>query len=152
MPVIPLIVDVIFPERDIADGQIKEIIGMRRVLKAVHGDVRFLVELLCDTPGEGIQLHAVELRAGHGLRQHPKEISDAAGRLQYVARFEVHAAHGVVNRPYDLGAGVVRVQYRTPRRFVFLRRQQLLQFRVFTGPFRVAGIESLCQTAPTDIL
>ena len=81
LTVIAPVMDLVLAKGHVAHGKVKEIVRVIGVLKAVHGDVRFLIELLGNPPGEGIQLHAVELRTLHPLRQKAEEVADAAGGL-----------------------------------------------------------------------
>ena len=48
-------------KRHIAKHHIKVIVWQLRVLKSLHGDIRFLVELLRYRSRQRVNLHAVEL-------------------------------------------------------------------------------------------
>ena len=82
--VVAAVVYLKFPKRHIAKHHIKVIIGQLRILKALHGDFRFLVELLCDFACQRVDFHTVELGACHAFGQKPEEIARAAGRLQNI--------------------------------------------------------------------
>ena len=53
-----------------------------------HGDVGLGVELLGNTPADGIQLHAVKTAVSHFLRQHTAEIAYTTGRLYVPTDFD----------------------------------------------------------------
>ena len=89
-------------------GQIKIVIRVIGVFKAVNGNIRFLVKLLGNPPGETVQLYAVEFRIRHGLRQEAKEVADAHRRLQHGPRLVVHIFHRLINGLNDGGAGIGR--------------------------------------------
>ena len=70
-----------FPKRHIAKYHIKVVVWEFGILKALHGNFRFLVKLLCDFACQRVDFHAVEFRACHAFGQKPEEITRAAGRL-----------------------------------------------------------------------
>ena len=121
--VVGFVVDLILTERYIADGKVKEVTPVGG-LKAAYCDVRLGIELLCDAPGNRVQLHAVQTAVSHFFRQHTEEIAHTAGRLQDVASLKTHAAHGLIDGPDYRGTGVVRVEGGTSGGGIFLRGQQ----------------------------
>ena len=76
--VIPLVVEGIAAEWDIADGKVEKAVRQFGILKALHRDTVLLVKLLGNPPGDGIQFHAEQLAVFHALRHQPKEIADPA--------------------------------------------------------------------------
>ena len=56
--VVDFVIDLILTKRHIADGKVKEVTPVSG-LKAAYCDVRLGIELLCDTPGNRVQLHTV---------------------------------------------------------------------------------------------
>ena len=56
--VVGFVIDLILTERYIADGKVKEVTPIGG-LKAAYCDVRLGIELLCDAPGNRVQLHTV---------------------------------------------------------------------------------------------
>jgi len=54
--VVGFVIDLILTERHIADGKVKEVPAVSG-LKAAYCDVRLGIELLCDAPGNRVQLH-----------------------------------------------------------------------------------------------
>ena len=148
--VIGPVVDGIIPKRHIAHGKVVEVPAVGG-FKSGHGDVGPGVKLLGDAPGDAVQLHAVQFGRSHSLRQKPEEIPHAAGRFQDVAAGKAHIAHGLIDGLNDGGAGVVGVQDGGPRRFVFLRSKQHLQFLVLVRPIRLIRVKGICQSAPAHI-
>ena len=59
--VVSPVVDLILSEGDVADSHVIEVAPIRG-LKACNGDVGVGIELLGDSAGHAVQLHAVELR------------------------------------------------------------------------------------------
>ena len=121
--VVGFISNLILTKRHIADGKVKEVPAVSG-LKAAYCDVRLGIKLLCDAPGNRVQLYAVQMAVSHFLRQHTKEIAHTAGRLQDVAGLKTHAAHGLIDGPDYRGTGVVRVEGGTSGGGIFLRGQQ----------------------------
>ena len=134
----------------VSHGQIVEI-PLAGCFKAVHGDVRFLIKLAGDAPGEAVQLHAIQLGPGQGLRQETEEIADAHGGLQHGPRLKLHILHRLIHGLNDGGAGVVGVEHRTAGGIVLLGGQQLFQLGVLLGPLGVVRVERLGNTAPAHV-
>ena len=57
-PVIGPVIDLILSERHVADGDVIEIPSVGG-FKSRHGNVCFGIKLLCNPPGDAVQLHAV---------------------------------------------------------------------------------------------
>ena len=127
--VVGFVVDLILTEGYIADGKVKEVTAVGG-LKAAYYDVSLGIELLCDTPGNRVQLHAVQTAVSHFLRQHTEEIAHTTGRLQDVAGFKSHTAHSIINRFDDRRAGVMGVEGGASGGGIFLRGQQLFQLGI----------------------
>ena len=106
--VIGFISNLILAERHIADGKVKEVTPVGG-LKAAYGDVRLGIELLCNAPGNRVQLHAVQTAVSHFLRQHTKEIAHTHRRLQNISSLKPHTAHGLIDGLNDRRAGVMGV-------------------------------------------
>ena len=145
------VADLVIAEGYIADGGVKEVLGVRAVLIAPHHDVGLGVELLGDAAGDGVQLHAVQPGRGHGLRQAAEEAAHAAGGLQDVAGLEAHAAQGLVDGPNDDRRREVGVQGAGPRRSVLVPGQQGLQLDVLVGPLGFVRRESVRDAAPAHV-
>ena len=106
--VVGFVVDLILTERHIADGKVKEVTPIVG-LKASYCDVRLGIELLCDAPGNRVQLHAVQTAVSHFLRQHTEEIAHTHRRLQNISGLKSHTAHRFIDGLNDRRAGVVGV-------------------------------------------
>ena len=101
---IALIQDFVFPERHIANGQVKEIIGIAGVFKAVNGNVSSLVKLSGNPSGQSVQFHSIE------RWKQSKKVSNAAGRLQDISWLVIHSPNGVINCVDDRRTGIMRIQ------------------------------------------
>ena len=106
--VVGFVIDLILAERHIADGKVKEVTPVGG-LKAAYCDVRLGIELLCNTPGNRVQLHAVQTAVSHFLRQHTEEIAHTHRWLQNISGFKSHTVHSIVNRFDDRRTGVMGV-------------------------------------------
>ena len=118
--VISPVVDLILSKGDIADGKVEEIPPVGG-FKACHGNVRLGIELLGNAPGDAVQLHTVQAASLHLLREKPKKVPDAHGRLQDVADLKAHVSNGFIDCLDNRGAGVVSVQRGSSGGGVFLR-------------------------------
>jgi len=112
---IPLVRKTVIAEWHVADRKIEEAVGQIRVLKPLNLDVRALIELLGDAPGQTVQLNAVQLAVFHAFRQHSEEIADTASGFQYVAGTEAHVFDRLIDRSDHGRGGIVCVQHRTAR-------------------------------------
>ena len=65
--VVSAVVDLEISKRHIADNHIKVVVWELCFFKALHGNIRFLIELLCDFSRKGVDFHTVELRACHRI-------------------------------------------------------------------------------------
>ena len=90
VPVIPLILHLELPERDIADCDIEETVRVCGVFKSRDRDILILIQLLCDTTGDAVKLHTVKAGFTHALRHKSHKVSDATGRFQNVAAGKAH--------------------------------------------------------------
>ena len=102
---------------------------------------------------ERIEFDASEPRArGHLLRHQAEEVPDAKRRLQHTPAREAEPLDGFVNAADDRGRRVVRVERRSSRRLVLLRREQCLQPVALGLPFLRAEVgEDLRDATPADI-
>ena len=148
--VVSPVVDLVIAEGHVADSKVEEVPSVRR-LKARDGDIGLGVKLPRDTPCDAVQLHTVQAAVLHGLRQQAEEIPHAHGGFQDVAAGKAHLRDGIVHGPDDHGAGIVRVERRGARRFIFLRRQRSGKFTVFPGPRGLLRVKGIRQTAPAHI-
>ena len=121
--VVGFVIDLILTERYIADGKVKEVTPIGG-LKAAYCDIRLGIELLCDAPGNRVQLHPAQTAVSHFLRQHTEEVTHAHRWLQNISGFKSHTAHSIVNRFDDRRAGVMGIEGRASGGCIFLRGQQ----------------------------
>ena len=149
--VIRLVRDTVVAERDVADSKVIKI-SVIRVFKTANCDIRVRIELSGNSPGDTVQLYAIQTAFLHFLRQHTKEVADAHGRLQYVSLRKAHLADSLIDCADHGRAGVVCIQRGSPRHFVFFRRQQLLQLVILTAPVILPVIKSIRKAAPANIL
>ena len=144
------VVHLVISEGHVAHGEVVEVPPVRG-LEAGHGDMGPGVELLCDAAADAVQLHAVQFRPGHALRQTADEAAHAAGWLQDVAMLEAYVLQSLIDGADDGGAGVVGIEDGAPGRVVLLRGQGLLQLRVFFGPVLLVRVKGIRQSAPAHI-
>ena len=97
MLVIPPVVDSNIAERHIANDSVKEAVGNIGFFKRLCRNRGFLIELLCDTRRNFVDLNAVDFAVLHRLGQHTDKVSDTAGRLQDVTLMKAHLFHCLVN-------------------------------------------------------
>ena len=148
MLVIALVRHLELSEGNIADCGVKEAVGKVCILKALHRDAVFLIELLGDSPGNTVQLHAVEFRTIHAFGNKPHEIADAAGGLQHIAGLKVHVLQGTVHRLDHHGRRIEGRQRGFSCRRIFLIGKHILQL----GIMGIVLFEELRETAPAHIV
>ena len=136
------------PEGDIADCSVKEAVGKVCILEALHCDAVFLIKLLRNSPGNTVQLHAVELRVIHAFGNKSHKVSDAAGGLQHIAGLEVHILQGTVHRLDHYGRRIEGRQRGFSRRRIFLIGKHILQL----GIMGIVLFEKLGEAAPAHIV
>ena len=130
MLVVALVGYLELPEGDIADCSVKEAVGKVCILKALHRDAVFLIQLLRNSPGNTVKLHAVELRVIHAFGNKPHKVADAAGGLQHIAGLEVHILQGTVHRLDHHGRRIEGRQRGFSRRRIFLIGKHILQLGI----------------------
>ena len=148
--VVGFVVDLILTKRHIADGKVKEVTPVGG-LKAAYCDVRLGIELLCDAPGNRVQLHAVQMAVSHFLRQHTKEIAHTHRRLQNISGLKSHTVHRFIDGLNDRRAGVMGVEGRASGGSIFFWGQQLFQLGIFRSPCGLLRVKGVGQTAPAHI-
>ena len=148
--VVSPVVDLVLSKGHVANGKVEEIPSVGG-FKACHGNVCLGIELLGDSAGDAVQLHAVEPAAFHALRQHTEEVAHAHAGLQNIAGLEAHVLHRVVNGADNGGAGVVGVEGGGAGGGVFLRGKCGVQLCKFVCPIWLIFIERICQTSPAHI-
>ena len=151
MPVIPLIRHLIIAEWHIAHNAVKEAVRELHGFKALHRNLVFLVQLLCNAARNAVQLHAVHPNLLHAVRHKTHKVADTTGRFQYIAFGQSHIAQGFIHCLDDRRRSVKCIQRTGTGFLVFVCRKQRFQFSVFLRPFRIVFIERLRNAAPAHI-
>ncbi len=76
--IIAVVLRVIYPDGvkwDVADDNIKELVGVVRCFKACDLDVCFRIEISCNIAGNRFYLHPVQPGIFHAFRQDGEKIS-----------------------------------------------------------------------------
>ena len=149
--VVSPVIDFVIAEGHVAHSEVKEVSSVGG-FKPGHGDIRLGVQLLRDSAGDTVQLHAVQPAAPHFIREHPEEIAHAHGGFQDIARLKAHISKGFIDTADHRRRGIVRVQGGSAGGGVFLRCQGRFQFFVFAAPVRLAWVKGIGQAAPAHIL
>ena len=151
--IIPAVADLILSKRHIADGKVKEVVRQVGFFIPCNLDFCFLVKLLCDTTGQAVQLHAVQLGiVGIELAVPvPEERADTHAGLQHIAAHAADMLQGAVHSVNDRRRCVKCCQGGFPRGGVFILGQQGFQLLVLGMPVILAGVKGICQTAPAKI-
>ena len=131
MAVIPLIRHLIIAEWHIAHNAVKEAVRELHGFKALHRNLVFLVQLLCNAARNAVQLHTVHPNLLHAVRHQTHEIADAAGRFQHIAFGQSHIAQGFIHCLDDRRGGVKRIQGTGTSFLVLVCRKQRFQFSIF---------------------
>ena len=107
-----------------------------------------MIELLGNTPGNGIQLYTIGFAARHINRKQTDKIASAAGRFQDVALLETHLCQRLVNASNHYGPGCRRQSenWLWPLHTRLLI-QQGLEFRILA----VCFLKALGQPTPSHI-
>ena len=148
--VVDFVIDLILTKRHIADGKVKEVTPVSG-LKAAYCDVRLGIELLCDTPGNRVQLHTVQTAVSHFLRQHTEEVAHTHRWLQNISGLKAHAPHRFIDCLDNRRAGVMGIEGRASGGGIFLRGQQLFQLGILGSPCQFLWVKSIRNTAPAHI-
>ena len=151
LPVIPLIHRREIAKGDVAYGEVEKAVREVSFLIAPHRNTGLGVELLGDTPGNAVQLYAVQPGRGHAFRQQAEEIAHAAGRLQNIALFKTHLLNGLIDGLDNQGACIMGIEGGGPRRFVFAVRQQAFQFLILGGPRGLVRVKGIGDASPAHI-
>ena len=149
--IIWLIADTVVAKRHIAHGQIIKITPVGG-LKACHLDFCLRIQLLRNTPGDGIQFHTIEPAPQHGIRQHTEEVADTHRRFQNIAFLKSHTVQCFIDCTDHGRAGVVRIQSRSSGCGIFFFRKSCFQLLIFACPGSFLCVKGICQPAPADII
>ena len=151
--IIPAVADLILSKRHIADGNVKEVVRQVGFFIPCDLDFCFLVKLLCDTTGQAVQFHAVQLGIVGIELAVPvaEERADTHTGLQHIAAHAADMLQGAIHSVNDRRRRVKGSQGRFPRGGVFVLGQQGFQLLVLGMPVILAGVKGICQTAPAKI-
>ena len=122
--VIPLIRHLIIAERHIAHNTVKEAVREPHRFKALHRNLVFLVQLLCNAARNAVQLHTVHPNLFHAVRHQTHEVADTTGWFQHVAFGQSHIAQGFIHRLDDRRGSVKRIQGTGTGFLVLICREQ----------------------------
>ena len=151
MAVIPLIRYLVIAERYVTHNTVKETVRELHRFKALHRNLVFLVQLLCNAARNAIQLHAVHPNLLHAVRHQTHEIADTTGRFQHIAFGQSHIAQGFIHCLDDRRGSVKCIQGTGTGFLILICREQGLQFGILFRPLRIAFIERLRNAAPAHI-
>ena len=149
--VIPLVRYFVIAERYVTHNTVKEAVRELHCFKALHRNLVFLVQLLCNAARNAVQLHTIHPNLLHAVRHQTHEIADTTGWFQHVAFGQSHIAQGFIHRLDDRRRSVKRIQGTGTGFLILICREQGLQFGILFRPFRVVFIERLRNAAPAHI-
>ena len=148
--VVSPVVDLIVAKGYIADGQIEEVLPVRR-FKTCHGDMRLGIKLFGDSARDAVQFHTVQAAVLHRLRQHAEEVAHAHRRFKDVPRGEAHIGYGFVDGTDYRRTGVVCVECRCAGCFILILRKNRAQRLKLVRPCCVVRVKGFRQAAPAHI-
>ena len=149
--IIWLIADTVVAKWHIAHGQIIEIAAVGG-FKTCHLDFCLRIQLLRNSPCDGIQFHTIQSAFQHGIRQHTEEVADTHRRFQNIAFLKSHTVQRFIDCTDHGRTGVVRIQSRSPGCGIFFFRKSCFQFLIFACPGSFPCVKGICQPAPADII
>ena len=146
--IIPLVHELEVAEGNITDGNIKKAVREVCVFKPLNSDRGLLIELLGDTPTDTVQLNAIDLGVGKGLRPHTHKVTDAARGLQQIAPLEADLLQSLIHGSDDLRRRVESGQRRFSGGVILYLGKEGLQLAEFAVPV----IEAVGKATPANIL
>ena len=148
--VIPLVQHFVIAKGDIANRTVKETVRKLHCLKALDGDLIFLVELPGNPAGNAVQLHTVHFQPFHTLWHQPHKVADPAGRFQHIAGTQPHLFQCGIHRLNHGGRGIKGVEGRASGITVFFRVQRRFYLGILLRPTGVVRVKCLGDAAPAD--
>ena len=148
--VIPLVQHFVIAKGYIANRTVKETVRELHCLKALDGDLVFLVQLPGNPAGNAVQLHAIHFQFFHTLRHQPHKVADPTGRFQHVAGTQPHLFQCGIHRLDHSGRGIKGIEGGSPGFSVFFRGQRRFYLGVLLRPTGVVRVKCLGDAAPTD--
>ncbi len=131
----------------VADGHIKEAVRYLDLFKPIHSDTAVLIELLGNTPGDGVDLHAVDFAACRALREHTDKVTNAAAWFQKVTLTESHLLQRLIHGSDNDRRSIKGGQRAGTGSGIFVLVKQGFQFQIFA----VTLVKAVGQTAPAYI-
>ena len=99
--VIPLVRHLVITERHIAYNAVEETVRELHRFKALHRNLVFLIQLLCNASRNAVQLYTIHPNLLHTVRHKTHKVADTTGRFQYVALGQAHIAQSFIHRLDD---------------------------------------------------
>ena len=121
--------------------------------QTLRADIGVGVKLSRDAGGERIELDGRETGASARLLRHQtEEVADTCRGLQNAPVRKSKPLHGLVDAVNDDRGGIVRVESRSARSFIFFRRKQRVELLALPFPIRrCVPCEDLRNAAPADV-
>jgi len=152
MPVIPFIADFNGVKGDVADGDVKKVIGIICFLIALNLDGRLGVKLLCNPSCDAVKLHTVQSGFSHAFGQHREKIACSHRRVQDVALMKAELFQCFVNVINNALIGVVGSRGGLYGTLKFFPGEQGFDFLVFLFPACFVRGKRSRKTAPAHKL
>ena len=149
--VILLIRNAVIAEGNIADHDIKEVIGVCRFLESVNGYGGIGIKLLCNPSRDAVQLHTVKTAFLHFLRQKSEKVAHAHRRLQDVTALKAHVRKSFIHCPDDRGRGIMCVERRASCGGIFFGRKRFVKLDKFVCPRFLLLVKGIRKAAPANI-
>ena len=148
--VIPLVQHFVIAKGYIANRTVKETVRELHCLKALDGDLVFLVQLPGNLAGNAVQLHAIHFQSFHTLRHQPHKVADPTGRFQHVTGTQPHLFQCGIHRLDHGGRGIKGIEGRASGITVFFRGQRRFYLGILLRPTGVVRVKCLRDAAPAD--
>ncbi len=121
----------VLAERDVADHDIEVLLRWPGVGEGLGEDLRVRVEGAGDGRGDGVDLHADDLRVGGGICKEAPSAHAGFQHPQFRSGWDAEPLQGLPDDPGVGRIGVVRVQGRGPGLGVLVVRQDFAQMGAF---------------------
>ena len=148
--VISLIQHLVIAKGYIANRTVKETVRELHCLKALDGNLVFLVQLPGNPAGNAVQLHAIHFQPIHTLRHQPHKVADPTGRFQHITGTQPHLFQCGIHRLDHRGRGIKSVEGGASGLTVFFRGQRRFYLGILLRPTGVVRVKCLGDAAPTD--
>ena len=132
---------------DVADGYIKKAVRHLHRFKSINGNAGTLIELLGNTPGNGILLYTIGFAARHISRKQTDKLPVPQAGSKMLPCWKPICASALVNASNHYGRGVEGSQRTGSGRCILVLIQQGLEFRILA----VCFLKALGQPTPSHI-